>query len=1743
MLLLLLSINLFITSLCRSSVCIGALTGLYSSSNTLQISLDIHHLESSYLIIQLTPNEKTQASAKTSNLDIVFSSSISDYSMVIPKAYYLPKNELFIDISCNNKCDLKILAMGYEIIPIAVNQRISFLPVEEGIKYKYAFYNDDASRTKRDVHYEAFVYSNDFEGGFESDITVIDVNTEKEVQEIDRVYKMNHAIEASFVMEKDTYILFTITIKKQKKSFLTIYISQIDNVNNEKQIQFNVPIYEVINKNKICYLFNNKDEQKYLIDFFSIYNDYGLSYEDNEQQIIIDHPLSIIYNNKNKKFCFSNSKGNAIFFTFIVHKIEEDNNMNQSMIGLIPKGDTLRRIIGPHQCIFYGIRHQKEINVYIKVIRGYLEVDKKRCNTYPFCYCNNESVDSVTDYSINNEYFIRFEDEDIDDYNTVDMLNLHCFDQISCEVLLLTYSDMDDIIHIIPNEKISLMNVHRKHYVIHSLSFNENDINTEHIILSSYTYYGDTKYSFKSDFYTSNVDTDYIGDNKHTTLTNDASSPIYNSLICSYSYNAFTKNVDYTSFVIQSVKSNQKVKNIIRLWMNDDIMISLSNQRRTRIVIENENKKRFTVMLSMIGCKIDIEANGKLHYIRMNGVNFYYLSLHNASDFVVKMIDHTQDDELDFKLDKCTSHFVAYESHVSTDDLTSYHLDNKDRILLHENEIHHNIIRPVSKNEEYIYLNNIYYSFLLLSPDTDLIIIEINFTGEHFIDIVYFYSSNPNQFSTLTAYHSRTFIIKPSIYTKKKDAIVKLCLTLSSKDQKNSEPFEFSIALSTNNHRHRYLPRNYLQSGIIINNVVTFYYSDITYGESGTVILNHKKGSGLLYGKIISNDYFIKNDDAFTKTSTSIGYDVNTNSLRFEKKDTSNCINTQCTLIIAVISNDDKNSIIVDTIYEYSLVLYFTHIDISPIYLLPNEYIQNTIYSTPSIIIYEYDVPMSNQDDSLQYEIKCSSCFISISKTSSTMNRRAVLNQITSRQYDSTYTAVKGTFTIKDRPTIFVVIEPDSIDDIYYTTFQFKLIERRQSMEMLLSENDVYCGGDGNCKYAMPIYIYDGLSELVISVSDENYNSVNDVIMKASLFTYDDFYLLNDTDRAKMSFAQHKNNYLVLSSSFFSLTDLILIFDIEKKSKENYHVFFTYDKKSRTKLLSPNKRTIFILRENEKKELKIPFVDNPSLNVDDYYNSTILSLRLLKGSGVLILKNENQKYIPFDSSHKYINIVLNSLNTKSDLNIIGKELMYFYSTLSTKPNDNLNVVNYGDSSSIVFHKYNSEQRNAIPLMVYAYNNESNQNDITFNIRIDYEKDESRDYSLKGFLVNENYIDKRKKNHNLAPEFNKIVNGHFDKVMKYGIVTFNRDDIEGYQTQFKKLLLLRLDDKNRHNNKIVDKTENVIVKVMAMPSKSNIASLPSGEYFYSQIQYKYKEKEYNAYKLSKSDIQDEIMKIEFATCYGQSTLSLHTSMNDNDIYSNSQNINILSDEIVTGKRVILLEQTVNDIFVYIYPDNDEHVFLDEDTIHFVIKYTTYQKSVKDEYTIEQKVKSYYNIHLNESELKWNITSIQRNLYQEENTKYYIRLYSRNKFKSVEEINSICLYNHPLKSYTTSIQSIKVDELSQYNGDLYINIISISNDNIIAYNSLKINKYGQIDNQKGWSFGLGTIILILIISIFAMLIVTLCLYKTIRKIQVQHAYKLIDERKKNKGKIMIEKDNELKNTLPKNLSFLIDSESNN
>ena len=152
-----------------------------------------------------------------------------------------------------------------------------------------------------------------------------------------------------------------------------------------------------------------------------------------------------------------------------------------------------------------------------------------------------------------------------------------------------------------------------------------------------------------------------------------------------------------------------------------------------------------------------------------------------------------------------------------------------------------------------------------------------------------------------------------------------------------------------------------------------------------------------------------------------------------------------------------------------------------------------------------------------------------------------------------------------------------------------------------------------------------------------------------------------------------------------------------------------------------------------------------------------------------------------------------------------------------------------------------------------------------------------------------------------------------------------------------------------------------------------------------------------------------------------------------------------------------------------------------------------------------------------------------------------MYSRNKFKNENESNSICVYNHALLSYKVNSNEIRIKDLPK--GTMYINLIAQyktnqdTSTNIIAYNSLTIDS----SSTSIFSDNIFVITLMLIISIFIVLFVLLYLYKLIRKLQVQHVYKLIDERKKNKGKHLVETNNTIKEKVPKNLSCLIESDN--
>ena len=103
----------------------------------------------------------------------------------------------------------------------------------------------------------------------------------------------------------------------------------------------------------------------------------------------------------------------------------------------------------------------------------------------------------------------------------------------------------------------------------------------------------------------------------------------------------------------------------------------------------------------------------------------------------------------------------------------------------------------------------------------------------------------------------------------------------------------------------------------------------------------------------------------------------------------------------------------------------------------------------------------------------------------------------------------------------------------------------------------------------------------------------------------------------------------------------------------------------------------------------------------------------------------------------------------------------------------------------------------------------------------------------------------------------------------------------------------------------------------------------------------------------------------------------------------------------------------------------------------------------------ELRVYQNIKIekkdnNDYRFTWNPIDLTENT----NIDYYIRVYSRNKFKNENEINSICLYNHALLSYKVNSNEITINDIPK--GKMYINLIAQyktnqdTSMNIIAYN---------------------------------------------------------------------------------------------
>ena len=1731
-------------------------TSIQNEENNNFIIYNLYHKNNTKIDIYIS-NQKEKAN----NKETIFKLPLyGEKKIIIPKSYYKLNKILYINISCEYNCLFEVNVYSFNIINIDEDQTISFSSYENEYIFKYE-YSNNKIKDENDVKKYIYGFSTHFEN-FNMEILFINEDLKENKLNENEKFIQGYLYE----INKNSYKIcdkcyYKIIIKNIKKdSFISLNID--NHYSNNNLIKLNKRYFGLIeNKKKECFYFEKIDNLEYFIEFFmdNPINSFEFENLEKKKKIIEFSKTEYFINEKEGQICLNRIPESkitkTISYQFIIYNADK-MTINQPYISIIDNSFLIERKVKQRKSHIYRPsilnKNNEKINFYIYNNNGYFEVRKFTCENFPFCIIKDVSTDSFKDtikyFSLGNEFYGT-----IDNYNPniffskTDLLFIQCLsgrdfygeeDEGKCSFNIIFYS-INDIIHIIPYEKFTFLNYENKQINL-TLKFYIRENNNKPIYINTYTNQGKTYPNIKNPpkdfqifYYVNLISIEYLNEN--------------NDNIKFYEINIINNGKDLTSLLIFIGENNERIEEYF--WLNQDILVTLSNKnKKKKLIIDHIS---FTpggfeindliTHFNFLNCDVNVNfnLNGSKIYKNEKMDNFLYYNIekdfsefYERIEFDIDLINIFQNEEI------CMIYFNPYL-------LDNYENINLIPIILNENI-------PSKMLFDRYTVTDIKYNFIIFDYEKPII---INLEYNDFTIFQIQYGLNiENGYIKLKLYHSKKIIIYPNEIKEKckNEIICKLFLIISIGKTNVHYDFTKTVLFTITVKTMDELPVNYLNSNFLFNDIIIgkhiqYYYSNIALNEYGTIVLNNKKGSGILFAKIYSSSisnyipnwqnkiFLVTKDD---KQEENLIFDINKNELTFTEKHTSKCIlNYKCQILIAVMSNDyieeNDNE---KSIYEYSIYLIKNKKDIknSIVTILQNDYIHgnlNDILYNNYYLYYKYKIPYKSKG--INFEIHCKSCVLFMN-----IDENELPNKI---KYLFKFDVIKDRpFKINfndiekyEKKYLIIGIGCNSFDDITFTSFSFKvypIYDKPNKVYILTnSEHPSICFKD--CRFIIPIEKYDLIKKLIVSISNNKGESNNNVKINADLYNYELYpnqvfsvYKFNNNDYSPIEkFIKNDNhNYLDIKTNNFNLNDIFLEVNVTILLNDEYninYVYFTYSKDSQSDILFPNKKNLLYLENQKVKKLNLPYTEDKNIHklIYNQLNTSVAIIKQVKGTGEITLNNKH-KYI-LDTSHNSLIIHYNKYSNKlNDLILKSNSDFYFYTNIYSKYNENLHEIQIGKTY------YISYPVNSLPVMLYVKIPNNRNYDITFNIFINSVKDSYYEWVLKSYLSNEKYIELRKKNNKIPFEYYYSINGHLDLIRNRGTGIIRGKEIKEYKTNYNKMVIFRLDEKL---NKIGE-NDDIIVKVLAISSHSNLVSLPQFEYFYSRIQEKdvINNKPYNIYRLEKIESSHDEMKIEFASCYGNPNFSIKYNDNILNIYQNDS-FKIIEDKEEFGKRILVIKiVNIKYVYFYIFPNTNDKNFKDKEPINFTIKYFTFLRKDYKEIEIINKNIKFENINNSTIKISWSPINI------ESDVNYFLKLFKRDTFKNDKDINSICLKNRPVQKYhLKNNNSILINDFPK--GEIFINLIAEfkENDvinNIIAYNTLPIGFNIEKNNENT----IIDFIFIFIGIIIIFFIIILYLYKCIRKIQFKNAYKLLGNTR--------EKDQEeISKKLPKNYSFVIDS----
>ena len=936
------------------------------------------------------------------------------------------------------------------------------------------------------------------------------------------------------------------------------------------------------------------------------------------------------------------------------------------------------------------------------------------------------------------------------------------------------------------------------------------------------------------------------------------------------------------------------------------------------------------------------------------------------------------------------------------------------------------------------------------------------------------------------------------------------------------------------------LVKNKLQVDLVAENTIQYYIVDISPEDKGEVVLNFKKGSGIMFAKMVGKDADPEENPNWNsrvrlptpeEKEESVGeFDRYKNNIKFDasklfKYGIPVC-NNGCELYIGVKSTDiiNKNkeqndyleySIYVRPEYNVSSVDDIEHqklINKVFVDLFANEYVTGYIESSSDVHYYFFDV--QDDCDFIEVEFQSESCTLYINSGDKYPDPGKSKWEINSKISSTILTITKNDIGVDNLKGVEfrMAVNSKKYDELMSMMYIFRIRMIKRSSKSVIEIN-------GNLATVCDIKEENGFCDLMYPLSDYEYEYGSSLFIYAEpdIITDIDIYFnpiisyefdRNTMEEMEKILPRHNNNkkstenqeiknYIEITNDDLNImgeTKPYALISIRSNKPSIINIYTTMREQVSITSLNPYSKLLFQRCQN----------DTLYLNTkgDQLYTFYITCIN---GKAKAYFESDKKEKIISGSGSQFSMALREKKEDKLIIEPISEEGIVFYINENIHPEvRQMDLIKFGFSGRIVYDKNNKVDFPVTYYMKIQDDDESiNLNLHITNLKTNFNPTAGENYTevfdIYGWVVDENMITSMMRSKRKSPPKEEAVRGRYDKSLTTAKLYFSSDQIKKKGTDIIKYLVISL-----NKNEVMDSDiESMNMHISAMPFSNKLYSSPYNIYISGNLLKDKSAPKCNYHRLRVGNQGDKYMQIELGI------LSSKVSYNIKDI--NNKDIKYVKNMALTnGKYIGVIElQDNNDLYLELCKNdlNIDH----ESSLNYIFKVKSNKVNDFINYNINSnKVESKFTYKQSQSTLDLKIPKI----LNKEKTKavpatYYIRIYPKTAFDSKDNVNTISFISY--YAFSTYIYKIFEDKNDSKNETInttienfpedkayIVSIIGVTsdenNEEIFAYEPI-VDPYGIDKKQEEDNDHTYTIVLVISIVVVCIILAAI-IYFVIR-----------------------------------------------